>query len=91
MQGKDDSSTPNNDKPLEAFEKFPGMEAGFSYKGKETVNQPLQHIEHNIPHGYKRITLFSPELQSCCIAIVPEDTPELTQEEYERYSHLNSI
>jgi hypothetical protein len=68
---------------------LPDMKDGFSYKGKETVDRPMQRIQDEIPPGYKRMTMWSHELQDFCIATVPEKTPELTSEEYVRYSSIN--
>jgi len=70
-------------------EVFPTMDAGFSYEGNRATNPSVENAEQNIPLGYKRMTLFNHELQSFCLATVPESTPELTQEEYGRYSRIN--
>lgn len=74
----------------ETFDEFPDMETGFSYKGKETADQPMKS-EHDIPPGYKRMTIWDPGLQTLYTATVPENTPELTSEEIERYNSFNPI
>jgi len=51
------------------------MKDGFSYKGKETIDRP-KRIENDIPQGYKRMTMWSQELQDFYITTVPENTPE---------------
>lgn len=92
MQGKMDLNPANKeqiDGGTTVSEVFPTMDTGFSYAGKRATNPSLENAEQNIPPGYKRITLFNHELQSFCLATVPESTPELTQEEYERYSSIN--
>lgn len=68
---------------------FPDMQDGFSYEGKETVDRSMQHIENDIPPGYKKMIMWDQELQRVCIGTVPEDTPKLTDEELNRYSAIN--
>lgn len=92
MQGKQDLNTPNKEKidgGTTISEVFPTMDAGFSYRGSRATNPSAENAEQSISPGYKRMTLFNHELQSFCLATVPENTPELTQEEYERYSRIN--
>jgi len=92
MQGKKDLNSTNNEKAnngRQFSEVFPTADNGFSYKGSRATNPPVENAEQNIPPGYKRMSLFNQELQSFCLATVPESTPELTQEEYERYSRIN--
>lgn len=74
---------------LEALDfTFPDMKDGFSYKGKEMIDRPMQRIENDIPTGYKKMTMWCHDLQSFCIGTVPEGTPELTSEELEKYRSM---
>lgn len=61
----------------------------FSNNRNEASERPMQRIEYDIPDGYKRMTMWSHELQDFCIGTVPENTLELTSEEYKRYSSIN--
>ena len=72
----------------EDLDDFPDMKAGSSFKG-EKVNRSLQSIENTIPPGYKEMIIFDKELKTICKSIQLENTPELTQDEYEKYSRFN--
>lgn len=66
----------------------PKMNDGVSSRGKDIIDRPMQRIQHDIPPGYKRMTMWDHELQRFGIATVSEDTPELTYEEIVRYSSI---
>lgn len=88
------SPTKHNENPprnLSIFsDELPDMQHGFSYKGDGAASRNMQKIiEPSLPAGFKKMTMWSPELKSFCIGVVPEDTPELTSEEYEKYAAID--
>jgi hypothetical protein len=68
---------------------LPDMKTGSSYKGDETLDRTIKQIHDDIPPGCKRMTMWCHELQDFSIATVPEETPELANEEYARYSSIS--
>lgn len=88
------SSPVNQDEKLSSnltgfFDELPDLQHGHSYKGDETTASNMIITEESIPQGFKKMTMWSSELQSFCIGTVPEETPELTDEEYEKYASIN--
>lgn len=68
---------------------LPDLQRGFSYKGNETRVKNMQTSSKSIPPGFKEMTVWDEEVQDFWRKIVPEDTPELTDEEFQRYSAIN--
>lgn len=75
---------------------IPPIEFGYSFRGEKNIvtdksnDKPKERVD-DIPPGYKKMLMWCEPLQSFGLGIVPEDTPELTGEEIERYSSLNPM